>query len=577
MKIVKQIATNSDCYRCNKQIRVQGLMLHSVGCSQPDPAVFAKQWNSANWNVCAHAVLGADGKVIQTLPWNWRGWHGGGSSNNTHIGVEMTEPATIQYTSGANWREKSDGTNTKKHVLGTYNTAVELFAYLCKEYDLDPLKDGVIVSHSEGYKRGIATAHADVEHIWRKYNLTMDKFRKDVKAAMSAKQDKVENPVEKVDNSNLTKIMGESKLSLSQLEAYSAKQGVSSDYIKLIPVYLSEGSKEGVRGDIAYAQSLVETGNFRFQGDVLPEQNNFAGLGTTGNGVRGEYFSSPEIGIRAQIQHLKAYASTAELSQTCVDTRFKYVTRGCAPYVEYLGIPDNPQGKGWAAAKGYGKIILKVMSAISTLTDSETEEYSDSLYRVRLSWDNPSSQIGAFSKLEYAKSLVDTRPEYKVFDETGKVVYSKGNVSSGTAKDKAVSPYRVSLAKGTKVYAKPSKDAAVVQTISERGVYTIVAENNGYYKLKSGIGYVKEFISKGDAKPQSGSTSSANSSKASQTNPKLVKVTVGCLNIRDNPNGKIVSQITDKGTYTIVEERDGWGRLKSGAGWVSLEYTKVVR
>ena len=577
MKLVKQIATNSDCYKCNKQIRVQGLMLHSVGCNQPDPAVFAKQWNSADWNVCAHAVLGADGTVIQTLPWNWRGWHGGGSSNNTHIGVEMTEPATIQYTGGANWKEKADGTNTKKHVLGTYMTAVELFAYLCEEYNLDPLKDGVIVSHSEGHKMGIATAHDDVEHIWRKYNLSMDKFRRDVKSAMSAKHNKVDNSVEKVDNSNLTKIMGESKLTLSQLEAYSAKQGVSSDYIKLIPVYLSEGIKEGVRGDIAYAQSLIETGNFKFQGDVLPEQNNFAGLGTTGHGVRGEYFSSPETGIRAQIQHLKAYACTAELYQACVDTRFKYVTRGCAPYVEYLGIPDNPHGKGWAAAKGYGKSILKVMSAISALTNGETEEYTDSLYRVRLSWDNPSSQIGAFSKLDYAKSLVSARPEYKVFDETGKVVYSKCDVSSSTSKDKEVAPYRVSLAKGTKVYAKPSKDAAVVQTISARGVYTIVAENNGYHKLKSGIGYVKEFASKLDDTLKSGSTSSANSAEASQTSPKLVKVTVGCLNIRDNPNGKIVSQITDRGTYTIIEERDGWGRLKSGAGWVSLVYTEAVK
>jgi len=74
---------------------------------------------------------------------------------------------------------------TKKFVLGTYKTAVELFAYLCKMYNLNPLGDGVIVSHSEGYKRGIASGHADVEHIWNKYGLTMNQFRRDVKAAMN--------------------------------------------------------------------------------------------------------------------------------------------------------------------------------------------------------------------------------------------------------------------------------------------------------------------------------------------------------------------------------------------------------
>ena len=157
-------------------------MLHSVGCNQPDPNVFARKWKTSA-NVCAHAVLGADGTVIQTLPWNWRGWHGGGTSNNTHIGVEMTEPSTIKYTGGASFVDNNP-TATKKFVLGTYKTAVELFAYLCKMYNLDPLKDGVIVSHNEGYKRGIASGHADVEHIWNKCGLTMNQFRKDVKAAM---------------------------------------------------------------------------------------------------------------------------------------------------------------------------------------------------------------------------------------------------------------------------------------------------------------------------------------------------------------------------------------------------------
>lgn len=184
MKIINSYCTKSDCYKVGKKITVKGLMLHSVGCSQPDGKVFINNWNKPGVNACPHAVLDANGNVYQALPWERRGWHGGGSSNDTHIGVEMTEPNTIKYVGGATWVETADGKNTKKHVLATYKTAVELFAKLCKTYKLDPLKDGVIISHSEGHKRGIATNHGDVEHLWKKHGLTMDGFRKDVKAKM---------------------------------------------------------------------------------------------------------------------------------------------------------------------------------------------------------------------------------------------------------------------------------------------------------------------------------------------------------------------------------------------------------
>lgn len=184
MKIIKKYLTKSDCYKAGRTIKVKGLMLHSVGCPQPKASAFINQWNKPGGNACVHAIIEPTGKVYQTLPWNHRGWHGGGSSNNTHIGVEMTEPNTIKYSGGSAWFELKDGKNTKKHVLATYECAVELFAYLCKEYSLDPLADGVIISHSEGCRRGVASNHGDVEHIWKTYGLTMSQFRKDVKEAM---------------------------------------------------------------------------------------------------------------------------------------------------------------------------------------------------------------------------------------------------------------------------------------------------------------------------------------------------------------------------------------------------------
>jgi hypothetical protein len=183
MKIIERILTQNDCYRSGKKIIVKGLMLHSVGCPQPKAEVFLRQWNKSEVQKCVHAFLEPDGEVYQTLPWNHRGWHAGGVANNTHIGVEMTEPATIKYVSGSNWSDL-DPVKTKAHVLATYKVAVELFAYLCSQYKLDPLVDGVIISHSEGHKKGIASGHADVEHVWSKFGLTMAQFRRDVKAAM---------------------------------------------------------------------------------------------------------------------------------------------------------------------------------------------------------------------------------------------------------------------------------------------------------------------------------------------------------------------------------------------------------
>ena len=187
MEITKTILTKNPCYKTGKTIKVKGLMLHSVGCPQPSATAFINNWNTPSAKVCVHGFIdGNTGGVYQTLPWNHRGWHCGSTANGTHIGIEMCEPDCIKYTSGANYT-CSDTTKAKAIVERTYKSAVELFAYLCKEYDLNPLADGVILSHSESYARGLASNHADPEHLWKGLKLpyTMDGFRQDVKAAMN--------------------------------------------------------------------------------------------------------------------------------------------------------------------------------------------------------------------------------------------------------------------------------------------------------------------------------------------------------------------------------------------------------
>ena len=265
--------------------------------------------------------------------------------------------------------------------------------------------------------------------------------------------------ITKKEENTFTKIMGNAVATVEQMTAYikAKNPDVAQSVIDMIPLYLSEGKAEGVSGDIAFAQSCLETGNFGFSGSAVTlDQNNFCGMGVTKNGETGNSFSTPQLGIRAQVQHLKAYANTTKLKQDCIDPRFDLVSRGCAPYVEYLGIQENPKGKGWAAGAGYGGKILKILDAIK----------------------------GAGS----------------------------GQAGSG----------------GQDSGKKPDDED----------------------------------------KQQAGFT------------PYLITTTCDVLNIRSGAGtghsvvGAIREKAGKKNKYTIVEEKDGWGRLKSGAGWISLSYTK---
>lgn len=178
MQIIQAFVTQNKCYQAGAPLTPRGIMLHSVGTPQPSAAVFARSFNQyqpGGVSVCVHAFAQADGTVYQTLPWETIAWHCGGSANSTHIGVEMTEPGE-----GMTYAEAAE------QIAGTYHTAVELFAALCKQYDLDPVQDGVIIGHAEGHRRGVASNHADPELLWRTYDMgyTMDGFRRDVAEAM---------------------------------------------------------------------------------------------------------------------------------------------------------------------------------------------------------------------------------------------------------------------------------------------------------------------------------------------------------------------------------------------------------
>lgn len=169
-----------------------------------------------------------------------------------------------------------------------------------------------------------------------------------------------------------TEIMGEAQATAQQMALFCRSKNAepkltSCTLEQLAEIFLEEGKAEGVRGDVAFAQSLHETGYFKFGGIVLPSQNNYAGIGALNGNATGQAatFPDPRTGVRAQIQHLKAYASTEPLVNACVDPRFSLVTRGSAPYVEWLGAADNPNGKGWAVPGiGYGANVVKLLGQI---------------------------------------------------------------------------------------------------------------------------------------------------------------------------------------------------------------------
>ena len=189
MNLIQYYCTKSDCYNLQKDAwmpKVKKLFLHSIGCTQPIAKAIADYWNQPGIDAMAHAIIEPSGNIYQLLPWNHRGWHSGNyESNGYSIGVEMTEPDenVIQYSPvGSANVIILDYQKALEHVETTRKHAVELFAMLCQQFELDPTTD--IVSHAEGAASGIASNHADPEHLWKHFGFTMDQFREDVKSAI---------------------------------------------------------------------------------------------------------------------------------------------------------------------------------------------------------------------------------------------------------------------------------------------------------------------------------------------------------------------------------------------------------
>lgn len=259
MEIIEAFVTQNPMYRSPTKIPVRKLVLHSVGCPQPNAAVFARQWQSAKY--FAHAVLQADGTVYQVMPWDYLCYHVG-AANAYSIGVEMTEPDCIRYTGGATFA-CSNWDRAAEQISGTYNTAVELFAKLCKQFGLNPYSD--IMSHNEASKMGIGTDHVDPEHLWKQLNLgyTMDGFRTDVAEAMSTDCSNNEEEDDVIKYKNIDEIPTWYRSEIQQLIDAGALQGDSNGDLNI--------SEDVVRGAII-GMRYTEAKNPHYHSvDEMPE------------------------------------------------------------------------------------------------------------------------------------------------------------------------------------------------------------------------------------------------------------------------------------------------------------------
>ena len=317
----------------------------------------------------------------------------------------------------------------------------------------------------------------------------------------------------------LTKITGKSVATAEQMAAYliSRNPAASPYALEHAQIYLEEGAAENIRADGAWAQRCLETGNDTFSGSAVTfDQYNFCGHGVTQNGMRGTIFPDLRTGIRAQIQHLKAYASTQKLKQECVDNRFKYVKRGCSPYFEWLGIQENPKKVGWAAGAGYGSKIITILNSILKINEST---------------DN----------------TIENGPEPELKPEGIFLYQIRTTVDS------------LRIRKGPGI--SYPETGAINEAAGKKNLYTIVEEQNGWGRLKSGAGWISLTYTQKEGESY------------------LVRTTVDSLRIRRGPGisypetGVINEKTGSKKKYTIIEEQNGWGRLKSGAGWISLAYT----
>ena len=479
----------------NDKNRIKYIVVHYFGGLSTAENLL-EYWHRQYVGASAHYIVGHDGKIYQSVEDGDIAWHCGAQKyvhpdcrNSNSIGIEMAvrkRDTSTLLASDPDWYFEP----------ATEQAAQELVREKMQEYGI-PAEN--VLRHYDVTGKICPNPYVLEADAWTAF------------LAGLAEPEKEE----------LTKITGKSVATAEQMAAYlvSRNPAAAPYALEHAQIYLEEGAAENIRADGAWAQRCLETGNDTFAGSAVTfDQYNFCGHGVTKNGMRGTIFPDLRTGIRAQIQHLKAYASTQKLKQECVDDRFRYVKRGSSPYFEWLGIQENPKKGGWAAGVGYGGKIITILDNILRMGTGESMDPE-----------------------------AENKPEPEMKPEGIFLYQIRTTVDS------------LRIRKGPGVTYPET--GAINEVAGKKNLYTIVEEQNGWGRLKSGAGWISLTYTQKEGESY------------------LVRTTVDSLRIRRGPGisypetGVINEKTGSKKKYTIIEEQNGWGRLKSGAGWISLAYT----
>ena len=425
MNLHKLIFTENACYKSGRKITVKGIMVHSTGANNPnlrryvgpDDGLLGQNQYNNHWNthhpggreVCVHGFIGKlkDGSIAtyQTLPWNHRGWHAGGSANNTHIGFEICE----------------DGLTDASYFRKVYQEAVELCAYLCKEYGLTE-KD--IICHSEGYKKGIASNHGDVMHWFPKHGKSMDTFRAAVKELL----EKDNNTTEQTPTAPATPATDNATVIWQFLygklgNAYGAAgvMGTLDAESALRPNNLQNSYEKRLGYTDGQYVTAVDNGSYK---DFVIDK---AGFGL----AQWTYHSRK----KALLDFAKAERkSIADLTMQ-LDFLWKELTESYPSLLKLLQTTDSVEEASTAVLTKYerpadmGEAVQAKRASFAQVYYNKyapvdhPEKLTTGYYRVRKTWADKQSQIGAYRILANAKKAADSNPGTFVFTNDGIAIY----------------------------------------------------------------------------------------------------------------------------------------------------------
>ncbi len=548
--------TNSTCYQQTNQMAIKGILWHSTGVNNPtlkryvqpsenDPNyttlmtkigknLYNNDWNHIYMNAGLNAWIGklADGTVttIQTMPWNYKPWGCGsgskGSCNNGWIQFEICE----------------DGLNDATYFNQVYIEACELTAYLCQLYNINPTgsTNGIpnILCHQDSYKLGMGTNHSDVYHWFYKYDKSMDNVRKDVAALLGQTSTPTSTPIS-TPSDVLTRVL---------------KKGKDGDDVKILQEKLIKLGYDlgiwGADGDFGTAtQSAVMQFQYKY------------GLEVDG-----------EVGLTTWNMINKALGGTATPVSTPSSSTPKPIYSGVV--IGSASKDENGQYSGGLAGDQTGKEVWTLnwydqswTSVLRPKNDSLAEKIASACEKacannnIGYSQSNRNSLLAEVKKvgLDISKittpcncdcsSLVSTCCVCAGLSESTFFPYGNG-CTTWTLADACLATGKFTKLTDSK-YRSQRDYLKRGDILLNRNQHVVIVLSDGSLVEKT------------------------NTTNSSSKFPYLVKINTDTLNVRQTPSheAKVVAQVKRNQVYTIVGEEGGFGKLKSGIGWIDLQYT----